>query len=365
MSIMGDPSEPSIPTTTSHRRWYRLALGATILLVIGVLILLPVAIVSMRTVLGKVYDPLFDLRTGQPLSEAEAHAAEDEGHYVNLGITSLDPATGTLTLAVSGNRICSGGCPKLVLTFVSLDDDADQRRGLPPSVSVTLQPEDVVFSQAVQLPVRGQPSLYPFDSYQLWLGTVVVATLPDGSTIELTPEIIGGSATVTLQNRVGFFVMQPPAPIDRQRITAATDPYVYLTIQGLQFDRPAYLQILTVVLVLLIAISALMALFTRAVDDLALGIGGLILGVWGVRSVLVTQPLPTPTLLDLALSWLIMLLLLGLAIRAAHHFHRRSDLPLPRPSPPRPRRPVRAAAPGVPRRPGDRNQAEVGEPVPD
>jgi hypothetical protein len=85
-----------------------------------------------------------------------------------------------------------------------------------------------------------------------------------------------------------------------------------------------------VALVLLIAISATVALFTRGLDELALGFGGIILGVWGIRSVLMPQSIGTVTAIDLALSWLILLLLLGLALRAALHFHRRSDLPLPR-----------------------------------
>jgi hypothetical protein len=84
------------------------------------------------------------------------------------------------------------------------------------------------------------------------------------------------------------------------------------------------------VLVLLIAISASLALFTRGIDELALGFGGIILGVWGVRSVLMPQSVGTVTAIDLALSWLILLLLLGLAVRAMVHFHRHSELPTPR-----------------------------------
>jgi hypothetical protein len=86
-----------------------------------------------------------------------------------------------------------------------------------------------------------------------------------------------------------------------------------------------------VVLVLLITISAAMALFTRGIDELALGFGGVILGVWGVRSILMLQSLSTVSAIDLALSWLILLLMLGPAVRAMLHFHRHSDLPLPRP----------------------------------
>jgi FtsH-binding integral membrane protein len=102
-------------------------------------------------------------------------------------------------------------------------------------------------------------------------------------------------------------------------------------VEEITFERPAYLKVLAVVLVVLIAVSATMALFTREVSDLTLGIGGLILGVWGIRSILMPQGLSTVTAIDLALSWLILLLLLGLALRAALHFLRHSELSLPRP----------------------------------
>jgi hypothetical protein len=314
-----------------HRHWYRLALVFTIVLVIVVVASLPLAVSSMQEVLGRGPEPLFDLVTGDMISPETAAAAEQEATYVNLGMVDLDDSTGLLTLAVSGNRLCGDACPALDLTFLALDDDADQRRGLPPSAILSLTPDDVVFSQTVQLPLRGQPSLYPFDTYQVWLGVGGVATLPDGTTMELRPENLGGRAVVTLQNRIPDMIMDAPTPIHPDAATAAADPFGFLAVQAITFERPAYLKVLAVVLVALIAVSATMALFTREVNDLALGIGGLILGVWGIRSILMPQGVSTVTAIDLALSWLILLLLLGLALRAALHFHRHSDLPMPRP----------------------------------
>ena len=165
-----EPSHHRPGSASSHRHWYRLALGATILIVLVVLALLPVAVRSMEDVLGRGPDPLYDLVTGQEVAPATAAAAEADAAYVNLGVVDLDESTGQMTLAVSGNRVCAATCPALTLTFVSLDDDADQRRGLPPSATLKLSPDDRVFSESVQVPARGQPSLYPFDQYQLWPG---------------------------------------------------------------------------------------------------------------------------------------------------------------------------------------------------
>lgn len=315
----------------AHRHWYRLALLFTIVLVVVVVVSLPIAIRSMQEVLGRAPEPLFDLVTGEVVSADAVAAAEQEATYINVGMVDLDDSTGLLTLAVSGNRICGDACPTLDITFLALDDDADQRRGLPPSATLSLTPDDIIFSETVQLPLRGQPSLYPFDTYQVWLGVGGSATMPDGTTIDVRPGTLGVRAEVTMQNRIYDMIMDAPRPIDPDVAGASADPFAFLAVQELTFERPAYLKVLAVVLVALIAVSATMALFTREVNDLALGIGGLILGVWGIRSILMPQGVSTVTAIDLALSWLILLLLLGLALRAALHFHRHSELPLPRP----------------------------------
>lgn len=320
-----DVSPQDQPPPTPHRHWYRLALVVTVVLIVVVLAMLPLAVQSMQEVLGRGPDPLYDLVTGKVVTPDVAAAAEAEATYINLGLVTLDEDTGQITLAVSGNRNCGDACPALALTFMSLDDDADQRRGLPPSATLDLAPDDRIFSQAVQLPIRGQPSLYPFDEYRLWLGVGGEATLPDGTTVEVRPDNVPGKAVVTIQNRVPDMIMQPPVPVVPETVRAATDPFGFTAVQDLTLQRPAYLKVLTIVLVVLIAISSALALFTRGLDELALGFGGIILGVWGVRSVLMPQAVSTVTAVDLALSWLILLLLLGLAVRAALHFHRHSQ----------------------------------------
>jgi hypothetical protein len=70
-----------------------------------------------------------------------------------------------------------------------------------------------------------------------------------------------------------------------------------------------------------------MAVAMRSMTDLIVGIGSLILGIWGVRSVLVPSSLPVVTSIDLALSVIILFVLLGLSVRSALHFHKQSALP--------------------------------------
>ncbi len=328
-----DESEPGVATVAvrkaPHRRWYRLALLVTLLLVALTLVTVPATLLSMRDVLGRVGDPVYDLVTGRQVTGAETAAAAADAIYINLGLIDLNEGSGQITIAVSGNRNCAGACPALNVTLTALDMDVEQRRGLPPSASLTLAPADREFSQSAQLPISGQPSLYPFDDYLLWLGVSGVATEADGTIHQLDPATVAGSRTITVQNRISDVVMAPPVPIDPGTIGADSDPTTFLAVQSVRLERPAYLPRMSVTLILLIAISAVLAVFSRGFNELVLGIGGLILGVWGVRSVLMPQPVPAVTTIDLALSWVIFLLLIGLALRAAMHFYRLSDLPAP------------------------------------
>ncbi len=82
--------------------------------------------------------------------------------------------------------------------------------------------------------------------------------------------------------------------------------------------------LLAVLLVVLTSISSAFALFLRTVNDLVLGIGGLLLGIWGVRSVVVPHPPTDVNAVDIALACVILLLLVALAVRMAKHYSRPS-----------------------------------------
>jgi len=55
---------------------------------------------------------------------------------------------------------------------------------MPPSAAVTLPPSgtsEQVVTQTIELPLRGIPSRYPFDSYEMWLGVAVLQQSADGT----------------------------------------------------------------------------------------------------------------------------------------------------------------------------------------
>lgn len=308
---------------------HRVALGLTATMAATVLIMLPFAMRSMVAVLtGAQHGPLYDLLANGEVTpvDRDTEATETGRSYFNIAVVGIDEAAGSATFAVSGNRQCPGECPAVALTLLSLDDNASLRRGLPPSATVDLSPAELVFSESVTLPVRGRPALYPFDTYELWLGFAVALTTPEGTPIRPNLEDLAQRVTFTLQSQVPDLVMDPPRPVHPDRAMSETDPFALPLVEELRLERPLYLKILASLLVLLIAASGIIALLTRSIDDLLLGIGGLILGVWGIRSVLVTQPLAGVSAVDLALSLVILFLLLGLMARLVRHFHQRSEL---------------------------------------
>jgi hypothetical protein len=327
---MSDDADPEAPQPAAPPRasfWPRLGLAQAVVLFIAVVIALPVAFRSMSSLLfdGQLRT-LYAFPSGQALTGPPDETHANAENFFNIAAIDLNEEQGSITLAISGHRNCLDACATINFALVSLDDDADVRRALPPSAPLTLTADQPIFSQTVQLPVRGQPSQYPFDDYTLWLG--LTGTVDQaGQSVPLTEDVLVERAVITTQNQTRDFLMAPPTEIDPARVTSVTDPQDFLGVQALRFDRPAHQEILAVLLIALIAASAIMAVALRTMTDLLIGIGSLILGIWGVRSVLVPPSLAVVSSIDLALSVIILFVLLGLSLRTAHHFQQQSELP--------------------------------------
>src|SRR5262249_45550798 len=153
----------------------------------------PFALLSMT---GQLTDrqvrTLYDFPSGQAITADSLPVSAETQDFVKIAAIDLDEGAGTITLAISGHRVCTEGCPQVSLTVVSLDDDAAVRRALPLSKQLTLKPGDVTFSDTVQLPIRGQPIQYPFDNWIFWLGIAGTIVDRNGENVELTPQLVDG-----------------------------------------------------------------------------------------------------------------------------------------------------------------------------
>lgn len=324
-----DPVTPAAPEPESPRRHllHRLALLQAIVLLGAVVIALPFAFQSIsRELFAAETRTLYQFPNSQPITAEAVQARAAAETFINIAAIELDEEVGSITLAVSGHRQCDGDCPPLEMTLFSFDDDATVRHALPPSEPLKLDAADPFFDQTVQLPIRGRPRQFPFDDYSLWLGLSGVVT-QDDQAVPLPQELLTDQIFITTQNQLRNFTLATPLEIDPTRVQTAADPVDFVGVQQLRFERPVHEEILAILLVVLIAVSAIMAVSLRDVSDLLIGIGGLVLGIWGVRSILVPGSLGVVTSIDLALSLVILIVLLGLSLRAARHFHRTSGLP--------------------------------------
>lgn len=110
----------------------------------------------------------------------------------------------------------------------------------------------------------------------------------------------------------------------------------YDSVAALSFTRPAYLQILAVDLTLLVVISAIYAVIFRPFEQIIPTVGGVILGVWGVRSLLVGGYPPDSTGVDLVLEAAVFLVLLIVGARSALFMWPRTHFGAGRAQPPAP-----------------------------
>jgi hypothetical protein len=327
---VGDGGEPRPPVSPDQRRWLimrsQAAMLLTALLVLTVIILLPIAITSLVTQLRATgIAPAYDVLTGTPLDPGRQEVAPLDATYADFDISAIDEATRVATVVVSGNRLCAAVCPDVVITLSSLSAPGSLTRGMPPSATFDVPGQTGPISTTVKLPVAGDPQRYPFDTYTLLFGIAGQGKGPRGAEVPVTKERIATTTEITLSSSVGYLQMAPPVLLDPARPSAVNGSAHYLSVLRLAFTRPVYQQVLTIMLVLLITASGFFALFMRDLGDLSLGIGGIILGIWGIRSVVIQGDLPAVTIVDTVLAIVILVMLLGMAVRATLHFWRQAQ----------------------------------------
>lgn len=337
---MTDPDRPDAEapeeTTPESHRWPRLGLLTTVILIAFVVVALPFAFASMQTeLLGREQETLYQFPTGATIGIANADQIAATEDFYNLAITSIDESAGTVGIALSAERPCSAECPAMHVIITALGSNAPLRQGLPPSVTVDVGASQPTLADSITLPIEGWPSLYPFDTYTLRLGIATRVAGVSGYSASAADNGSDRPAVGTVQNASPNLLMTTPRPLDPAVVAHASDADRYLGVMELTFHRPLYLRVLAVFLPLLVALSTALSRATRNVNDLLVGFGSLVLGIWGIRAVLVPGGYPVVTTIDLSLSMIILLMLLALAVRSAFKLHHRSALPpLPRPSPP-------------------------------
>jgi hypothetical protein len=300
----------------TRRLRYRIAFFLTALVALSVLVTLPFSVKSVvDDILGPVTGRVVKLTRDRP---DKAHPNHTKLH---LAFVAIDETQLLANIRVSGHHSCIACDWSDRVLFVSVTQDDLDADGMPPSVSVTLSQSNAEISEVIQLPVRGHPIHYPFDSYRLVVGVMLQRLRGDNQPQTLSAADARGHLFLSLQELLPRQAMTGPFLLDRASIRAADDPFEYVEAFEVRFERPRYLRVLAVMLVLLIASAAAYSVFLRPLHDLVLNSGALVLGVWGIRSILTPANLYYMTAVDRALSIVIIFTLGAITVRALMYIH--------------------------------------------
>jgi hypothetical protein len=275
---------------------------AVLLVVIAVL--LPLATLSV----------LDDVRHSTPTNYRldRTEATSDVRGELHLQVIGINEWESTATVRVSATQTCGRTCPWGDRYLFAADLDDGGARASSQVIELKSTSRDVV--TMLRLPIAGDPIRYPFDSYRLAFGIEVAHVAENGDVTKLTREEAERYVDVSLQGRIPRTTMSAPQELEGELLSAREDDELVVSAT-LDFDRPLYLKALTLLLVLLVAAAAAFAVFMRPLDQLVINSGGLVLGVWGVRSILLGSGVPGLTIVDITLVIVILFLLAAIAVR--------------------------------------------------
>jgi len=322
---------------------YRVAFFVTALVTLALVVTLPFSVKSVvDDVLGPATGrviPITPRRSDPLVTTASERLRNREPSYtkLHLAVTSIDEVQLLATIRVSGHHRCVDCAWSHRVRLVAIADDDAEAGGMPPSAAVTLAAKDIAISETVQLPLRGHPIHYPFDRYTMVLAVAYQRLYPDGKRETLSADQADDHLFLSLQELLPRSIMTGPFPVDPHSVRDRDDPLEYSHAFAVTFERPPYIRVLAVMLVVLIAAAAAYSVFLRPLHDLVVNAGALVLGVWGIRAILTPSNIYYITAVDLALSMVIIFLLGALMIRALLFAHDAAHLALlrrrPRPRP--------------------------------
>jgi len=318
------PPEKALPVQPRLLHFgHRLAFTLVAILVLSILVTLPFVVTGIFSdIVSPQSNHLYRL-TPPNVSESPTRSR------LHLDITAIDEWNHVASVRLSGSHICDTPCAwSDRLLFVAIPEAGIDGEGLPPAQAVTLGTTDQEVDQMLTLPIAGEPIRYPFDQYQLELAVVLQRVYPDGRVQALSSREASGHLYVSVHHQAARTVMDKPIAVDPQTIASDGANWQYAQAHRLTFYRPLHLRVLTILLVLLMAAAAAYAVFMRPLDQLVINASALILGVWGIRAILLGPNVPGITSVDLALSMVILFLLAAITARALWYLKDCADLAL-------------------------------------
>jgi len=304
---------------------YTIAHALVLVLLLGVAVFVPWALISVIQDIGAQEKPLYFV--------TDRATAGDATYRLYLDLTGLNDSQRTVAVQATAQRRCLPACPDTVqLTLLTvISPIGDPEEWLPVKTALTFPPGRDAISQAVQLPAYGDALRYPFDQWSFGVLVIPQRLLATGALEPVVPEQGRELLAISLQSHIPRLAMTPDPERTDSVLVAATllgvaPDQVPPTLGLYTLERPVYLRVLTVLLVLLVAAAAAYAVFLRPLDQLLVNAGGLVLGIWGIRAILLGAGLTELTLVDLALMSVILFLLVIITARVLWLVQPRSGL---------------------------------------
>jgi hypothetical protein len=303
-----DQGGPAASVRDGRRGWTaldRIGFGLLLLAVVTAVLAMPFAIASMA---GSLKHPVaadaFHLSVPSPNQRSTT--------AVNLRLVGIDEPGQSVTVAVTGDRTCAANCGGgETLQLFSLRSDPAGSVGAPPSQDVTVPPSGE-FDSSVTLPIEGSLGAYPFDHYQMLVGVGLADKTASGQVVPVPARSARDQLDVSFDEKLPRFDVATPRDVNGSyRFVGAQ---VALATK-VDLTRPLYLQALTVLIITFIAIAGLYGVITREFKEVIGTVGVVVLGMWGVRTLLVGGYPPDSTAVDLILTFLILMLLMVVMVR--------------------------------------------------
>jgi hypothetical protein len=199
------------------------------------------------------------------------------------------------------------------------------RGGSVPVKSFTRSPPSPInFS----IKVLGNSETYPFDKYFIMGAVTCQAYVKKGKQNEYVHTREDGES-LKINNRVKDFFIRYPTNVEldgikRVFIDRKEPPTVDAEIKemnnhkkrfALVMERPYYLQIMTVILGAIALLSALYIGFRAPFKDVSIQVIGYVIGLWGIRNILIGDLKIFPCYFDYAVLSMYVLLFAGIVFR--------------------------------------------------
>lgn len=235
-------------------------------------------------------------------------SAQAEKVILSATVNSVDVINKTANITLKGYKDCKRGCPSLgqKLYISSFSTNPGEKNKIEDSVELALPDGIGVFKKDFDFPIHGAASSYPFDR---WDVDIAFAILDKAG-----KPLPSGRADVIFDDNVPRLSIENFTAIDPHGTNSRFDDFYAAHVS---FTRPFHVKYTTVVLLVLLFIAMASTVVFTTHDRLIMSSAGIILGIWGARSLLLGNMPPELTFVDIILLSIVMIILMASAFKIA------------------------------------------------